>query len=108
MAAGCAVLLRGLGTSLGFPPALSTAGECGPDSVGRVALTSRIGYVALPADPPALGFLGEHHGLRTAMVPVLLLMLVAAALSPATASRPRRTATADAADPRDVPATTSR
>ncbi|MFB4420166.1 MFS transporter [Streptomyces sp. QL37] len=90
-AAGCAVLLWGLGTSLGFPLALSAAGESGPDTTGRVALTSRIGYVALLAGPPSLGFLGEHHGLRAAMVPVLLLTLVAAALSPTTASRPRRT-----------------
>ncbi|MGW7072899.1 MFS transporter [Streptomyces sp. NPDC054855] len=96
VAAGCAVLLWGLGTSLGFPLALSAAGESGPDTAGRVALTSRIGYLALLAGPPALGFLGEHHGLRAAMVPVLLLMLVAAALSPATASRPRRTATTGA------------
>ncbi|WP_326700012.1 MFS transporter [Streptomyces sp. NBC_01754] len=94
-AAGCAVLLWGLGTSLGFPLALSAAGESGPDTTGRVALTSRIGYVALLAGPPALGFLGEHHGLRAAMVPVLLLMLVAAALSPATASRPRHTGAPD-------------
>lgn len=85
-AAGCSVLLWGIGTSLGFPLALSAAGESGPDTVGRTALTSRIGYVALLAGPPALGFLGEHHGLRAAMVPVLLLMLVAAALSPATAA----------------------
>ncbi|MEV6757156.1 MFS transporter [Streptomyces sp. NPDC051214] len=103
VAAGCAVLLWGLGTSLGFPLALSAAGESGPDTAGRVALTSRIGYVALLAGPPALGFLGEHHGLRAAMVPVLLLMLVAAALSPAAASRPqpRRPATA-AGRPSDV------
>ncbi|MFH8793596.1 MFS transporter [Streptomyces sp. NPDC017941] len=94
-AAGCAVLLWGLGTSLGFPLALSAAGESGRDTTGRVALTSRIGYVALLAGPPALGFVGEHHGLRTAMVPVLLLVLVAAALSPATASRPRHTGAAD-------------
>ncbi|GGZ12601.1 MFS transporter [Streptomyces nitrosporeus] len=91
VAAGCAVLLWGLGTSLGFPLALSAAGESGPDTTGRVALTSRIGYVGLLVGPPALGFLGEHHGLRAAMVPVLLLMLVAAALSPATAPRPLRT-----------------
>ncbi|MVO90374.1 MFS transporter [Streptomyces sp. p1417] len=95
VAAGCAVLLWGLGTSLGFPLALSAAGESGPDTTGRVALTSRIGYVALLAGPPALGFLGEHQGLRAAMVPVLLLILVAAALSPATAARPRHTGGAD-------------
>ncbi|MFC8125630.1 MFS transporter [Streptomyces sp. NPDC057302] len=97
VAAGCAVLLWGLGTSLGFPLALSAAGESGPDATGRVALTSRIGYVALLAGPPALGFLGEHHGLRAAMVPVLLLMLVAAACAPATASRAGRTTAIGAA-----------
>ncbi|MER5888843.1 MFS transporter [Streptomyces sp. NPDC001941] len=92
VAAGCAVLLWGLGTALGFPLALSAAAESGPDEAGRVALTSRIGYVALLAGPPVLGLLGEHHGLRTAMVPVLLLVLAAAALSPATAVRARRRA----------------
>ncbi|WP_409062015.1 MFS transporter [Streptomyces sp. SYP-A7185] len=103
VAAGGAVLLWGLGTSLGFPLALSAAGESGPDAAGRVALTSRIGYVALLAGPPALGFLGEHHGLRAAMVPVLLLMLVAAACAPATASRHRRTA-ATGTGPTEKPA----
>ncbi|MDT0409722.1 MULTISPECIES: MFS transporter [Streptomyces] len=85
--AGCAVLLWGLGTSLGFPLALSAAGESGPDTAARVALTSRIGYVALLAGPPCLGFLGDHNGLRAAMLPVLALMLLAAAISPATAPR---------------------
>ncbi|MFE1317930.1 MFS transporter [Kitasatospora phosalacinea] len=86
-AAGCAVLLWGLGTALGFPLALSAAGESGPDTTARIALTSRIGYVALLAGPPLLGLLGERHGLRAAMVPVLLLALAAAALSPATGPR---------------------
>ncbi|MFC8721573.1 MFS transporter [Kitasatospora sp. NPDC057198] len=86
-AAGCAVLLWGLGTALGFPLALSAAGESGPDTTGRIALTSRIGYVALLAGPPVLGLLGEHLGLRAAMVPVLLLALTAAALSPAAGPR---------------------
>ncbi|MGW6316471.1 MFS transporter [Streptomyces sp. NPDC055099] len=111
VAAGCAVLLWGLGTSLGFPLALSAAGESGPDTAGRVALTSRIGYVALLAGPPALGFLGEHHGLRAAMVPVLLLMLVAAVFSPATASRHRTrrptTAGGRLSDGRPTPPTAS-
>ncbi|MFD7736055.1 MFS transporter [Kitasatospora phosalacinea] len=86
-AAGCAVLLWGLGTALGFPLALSAAGESGPDTTARIALTSRIGYVALLAGPPLLGLLGERHGLRAAMLPVLLLALAAAALSPATGPR---------------------
>ncbi|WP_432161458.1 MFS transporter [Streptomyces sp. NRRL F-5630] len=88
--AGCAVLLWGLGTSLGFPLVLSAAGESGPDTAGRVALTSRIGYVALLAGPPCLGFLGDHNGLRAAMLPVLALTLMSAAFSPATSPRPRK------------------
>ncbi|BAJ31986.1 MULTISPECIES: MFS transporter [Kitasatospora] len=86
-AAGSAVLLWGLGTALGFPLALSAAGDSGPDTTGRIALTSRIGYAALLSGPPLLGLLGEHLGLRAAMLPVLLLALAAAALSPATGTR---------------------
>ena len=73
-----AVVLWGLGASLGFPLALSAAGDSGPDSAARVALASVIGYLAL---------LGEEIGLRGALVVPLAVALLAAVLSPATASR---------------------
>ena len=82
-----AVVLWGLGASLGFPLALSAAGDSGPDSAARVALASVIGYLAFLVGPPTLGFLGEEIGLRGALVVPLAVALIAAVLSPATASR---------------------
>lgn len=85
-----AVVLWGLGASLGFPLALSAAGdsgEAGEDSAARVALASTIGYLAFLVGPPTLGFLGEHMGLRSALVVPLAVVLVAAVLAPSTAPR---------------------
>ncbi|WME22729.1 MFS transporter [Brachybacterium sp. GU-2] len=82
-----AVVLWGLGASLGFPLALSAAGDSGPDSAARVALASVIGYLAFLVGPPTLGFLGEENGLRGALVVPLAVALLAAVLSPATATR---------------------
>ena len=82
-----AVVLWGLGASLGFPLALSAAGDSGPDSAARVALASVIGYLAFLVGPPTLGFLGEEIGLRGALVVPLAVVLVAVVLSPATGVR---------------------
>ncbi|MFI5937284.1 MFS transporter [Actinoplanes sp. NPDC051494] len=81
--AGAAVLLWGLGAALGFPVALSAAGESGDNAAARVSLVATVGYVAFLVGPPALGFLGEHYGLRGAMVVVLILLAAAAVLAPA-------------------------
>lgn len=82
-----AVILWGLGASLGFPLALSAAGDSGPNPAGRVALASTIGYLAFLVGPPTLGFLGEHIGLRLALVVPLAVVLVAVFLAPSTAPR---------------------
>ena len=87
--AGAAVLLWGLGASLGFPLALSAAGESGPDQTARVGLVAVIGYVAFLVGPPGLGFLGGHIGLRPAMAVVLACVACAAFLAPAVESRSR-------------------
>ncbi|WP_181274197.1 MFS transporter [Brevibacterium oceani] len=78
--AAIAVLLWGLGTSLGFPVALSEAGDSGPNPAARVATVSTIGYLAFLVGPPSLGFVGEHWGLRMALlipmaviIPVLII-----------------------------------
>ena len=76
-----AVVLWGLGTSLGFPVAISAAGASGDHPASRIALVSMIGYIALLAGPPVLGFAGEHWGLRTALVIPLAVLLVAVPLS---------------------------
>jgi fucose permease len=84
-----AVVLWGLGASLGFPVALSAAGASGEDPARRVSLVSVIGYVAFLVGPPALGFLGEHIGLRHALVAPLAVVAVAGLLSPAAGRRRR-------------------
>lgn len=84
-----AVVLWGLGASLGFPLALSAAGDSGPNPAARVALASTIGYLAFLVGPPTLGLLGEEVGLRGALVVPLAVVLVGVALSPASAPRVR-------------------
>ena len=81
------VVLWGLGASLGFPLALSAAGDSGPNPAARVALASTIGYLAFLVGPPTLGLLGEEVGLRGALVIPLAMALVGAALAPATGVR---------------------
>jgi fucose permease len=88
LVAGIAVILWGLGAALGFPVALSAAGDSGPNPAARVALVASIGYVAFLAGPPALGFLGEHYGLRGAMSLVLVFLAAAVLCTPALRRRP--------------------
>ncbi|WEH43331.1 MFS transporter [Streptomyces sp. AM 2-1-1] len=99
--AGVAVVLWGLGASLGFPLALSAAGDSGPDSAARVSLVAMIGYVAFLVGPPGLGFLGDHYGLRAAMTVVLAAVTVAIFLAPAVGVG-RATGTASTPDARPV------
>ncbi|MDG9706738.1 MFS transporter [Streptomyces sp. DH10] len=90
--AATAVLFWGLGASLGFPVALSAAGDSGPDQTARVSLVAVIGYVAFLVGPPALGFLGDHYGLRSAMVVVLVFVAAAILIAPAADTRDRAAA----------------
>ncbi|MFD8565759.1 MFS transporter [Streptomyces sp. NPDC059639] len=94
--AAAAVLFWGLGASLGFPVALSAAGDSGPDQTARVSLVAIIGYVAFLVGPPALGFLGDHYGLRSAMVAVLVFVAGAILLAPAADTRTREPSAVDA------------
>lgn len=109
--AGAAVLFWGLGASLGFPVALSAAGDSGPDPAARVSLVAMIGYIAFLVGPPGLGFLGDHYGLRSAMIVVLAFVAVAVFLAPAIgASRTTRSGVHPARAPEpdaapDVPQT---
>ncbi|MDX2528408.1 MFS transporter [Streptomyces europaeiscabiei] len=103
--AATAVLFWGLGASLGFPVALSAAGDSGPDQTARVSLVAIIGYVAFLVGPPALGFLGDHYGLRSAMVVVLVFVAAAVLIAPA-ADTHDRAPTAPDVPPRTQPGTT--
>ena len=81
--AAAAVMLWGVGASLGFPLAISAAGESGEHSDQRVRLAATAGYLAFLVGPPLLGFFGEHYGLRLAMLPVLVLVAIAFVLASA-------------------------
>ena len=99
VAAGAAVLW-GLGASLGFPVALSAAGDSGPNPAARVSLAATLGYVSFLVGPPVLGFLGDRYGLRSALIVVLVLVAAAAFLAPA-AGRRRPAPAGDPEAPRD-------
>jgi fucose permease len=82
-AAAAAVVLWGLGASLGFPVALSAAGDSGEDSAKRVSLAATVGYVAFLVGPPVVGFLGEDFGLRSALIAPLVLVAASILITPA-------------------------
>ncbi|HDS1294317.1 TPA: MFS transporter, partial [Pluralibacter gergoviae] len=83
--AGVSVILWGMGASLGFPLTISAASDTGPDAPTRVSVVATTGYLAFLVGPPLLGFLGEHYGLRSAMLVVLALVLTAALVARAVA-----------------------
>ncbi|MBO9577351.1 MAG: MFS transporter [Microbacteriaceae bacterium] len=81
-------IVWGAGSSLGFPLGMSAAGDDPVRGPQRVAAVSVIGYAAFFAGPPAVGFLAEHIGLMNALAWILVLVVIAVALSPVT--RPTR------------------
>lgn len=83
--AGLSVIFWGLGASLGFPLTISAASDTGPDAPTRVSVVATTGYLAFLVGPPLLGFLGQHYGLRSAMLVVLALVLMAALVARAVA-----------------------
>ncbi len=83
--AGVSVILWGLGASLGFPLTISAASDAGPDAPTRVSVVATTGYLAFLVGPPLLGYLGEHYGLRSAMMVVLALVILAALVAKAVA-----------------------
>jgi fucose permease len=94
--AGIAVILWGLGASLGFPVAISAAGDSPDRAAERVSAVATSGYLAFLVGPPLLGFLGEHLGLRPAMLAVIAILLVAVCAARFSATRPPVTTDADA------------
>jgi fucose permease len=89
LVAGLAVLLWGLGAALGFPVTLSAAGES-DDPTTTVGAVASAGYVAFLVGPPLLGFLGEHYGLRGAMIVVLAVVVLASFLTSAAKPQERQ------------------
>ncbi|MEU5369404.1 MFS transporter [Streptomyces sp. NPDC005951] len=100
--AGAAVVLWGLGASLGFPVTISAAGEGVRDASARVAAVSTAGYAAFLVGPPSLGFLADHVGLRNAMVVVLVLLGGAALITGALRRVPGASAAEAPSSQRDL------
>ncbi|POH46199.1 MFS transporter [Escherichia coli] len=92
--AGVSVVLWGMGASLGFPLTISAASDTGPDAPTRVSVVATTGYLAFLVGPPLLGYLGEHYGLRSAMLVVLALVILAAIVAKAVAKPDTKTQTA--------------
>ena len=82
------VLLWGLGASLGFPVGMSAAADDPARAAARVSVVASIGYCAFLAGPPLIGFLGDHLTVRTALLAVTALLIMAIAV--ADAIRPLR------------------
>ncbi|WP_370646349.1 MFS transporter [Arthrobacter sp. zg-Y238] len=85
--AALGAVLWGIGAALGFPMGMSAAGEDPVHAAGRVSVVSTIGYMAFFVGPPVLGFLGEHWGVRNALLVVGAAMLVSIAFAPAAAEQ---------------------
>ncbi|MFT4468917.1 MFS transporter [Arthrobacter sulfonylureivorans] len=76
-------VLWGAGAALGFPMGMSAAADDPVRAAERVSVVSTLGYVAFLAGPPFLGFLGEHIGIRNALLAVAVLMLASLLTAPA-------------------------
>ena len=85
--AAVGAVLWGIGAALGFPMGMSAAGEDPVHAAGRVSVVSTIGYMAFFVGPPVLGFLGEHWGVRNALLVVGAAMLVSIVFAPAAAEQ---------------------
>jgi fucose permease len=90
LVAAASVVLWGLGLSLGFPVAISAAGDSATHSVQRVSFVATMGYVAFLVGPPCLGVIGEDYGLRRALLVPMGLVILASLLAPALAPRAAR------------------
>ena len=71
----------GLGAALAFPMGMSAAADDPRHAANRVAVVSTIGYIAFLAGPPFLGYLGDHVGLRPALLAILVPIALALVLA---------------------------
>lgn len=84
--AGFGAALWGIGAALAFPMGMSAAADDPKHAAARVSVVSTIGYIAFLAGPPLLGYLGDHTGIRMALLaigaPILLALLLAGVAKP--------------------------
>jgi MFS family permease len=77
----------GLGTAPGFPVGMSAAAEDPVRGHARVGVVSTVAYTAFLAGPPFVGFLGDHLGVRHALVATAVLTLAGFVLAGVTRSQ---------------------
>ena len=99
--AGAGVLLWGVGCALGFPVALSAAGENSAFAAQRAGFVATAGYAAFLIGPPVLGFLGQRIGIRHAIIVVLAVVLATMFVAGSARPAPRRDVVSDR--PAEVP-----
>jgi fucose permease len=75
-AAVVAVVLWGLGSSLGFPVAMSAAADEPAKGPARVSVVATIAYGAFLVGPPMLGALGQAFGILTSLWAVVAVILL--------------------------------
>jgi fucose permease len=83
-----AIVLWGLGASLGFPVGISAAGDEPGKAAARVSVVATLGYAAFLVGPPVIGFVGQQIGVLTALWIVFGLIVIATLAVPA--ARPPR------------------
>ena len=76
-------LLWGLGLSLGFPVCISAAADHPTHAARRVSAVSICGYATFLVGPPAIGFIGEHSGILSALWLVAADLTIALLCTPA-------------------------
>lgn len=79
-----ALVIWGLGASLGFPVGMSAAADDPARAAARVSVVSTIGYGAFLCGPPLLGLLAERVGILHSLLAVLVLLVLSFFLAPYT------------------------
>ena len=72
-----ALLLWGVGASLGFPVGMSAAADDPAAAAGRVSVVASIGYCAFLAGPPLIGYLGQNVTVLRALLAVAVVLALA-------------------------------
>jgi MFS family permease len=83
LATFAAVALWGLGASLGYPLGISAAADEPRNAPARVAAVATVATISGLLGPTVIGLLGEFFGLPQAFVAVVVLLLIALAVSSA-------------------------
>ncbi|SDT05996.1 MFS transporter [Microlunatus soli] len=86
--AAVGAVLWGAGAALGFPVGMSAGADEPRHAAARVSVVSTVGYGAFLLGPPLLGLLGDHVGIRHALLAVAAVCLISFLSAPAVRPRP--------------------